>query len=154
MAPPGTRWIVAVAYDPLTPPFASKIAVLVREDLEPWQRLNVTAFLISGVTAAHPELVGEDYEDADGQRYLRLLGVPVLVFEAAAEILQSARVRAVGRGLPLAVYTRDMFATGHDADNRAVVRAVPSAELDLVGIGMHGPKNVVDKVVKGARLHR
>lgn len=142
-----------MADDPLTPPFATKIAVLVREDLQPWQRLNVTAFLISGVTAAHPELVGEDYADADGRRYLRLLGVPVLVFEAAAETLQNARARAVERGLPLAVYTRGMFATGHDADNRAVVRAVPSAELDLVGIGMNGPKNVVDKVIKGARLH-
>lgn len=143
-----------MADDSLTPPFACKVAVVVRDDLQPWQRLNVTAFLISGVTTAHPELVGQDYEDADGQRYLRLLGVPVLIFEAAAEILQSARVRAVERGLPLAVYTREMFATGHDADNRAVVRAVPSAGLNLVGIGMYGPKNVVDKVIKGARLHR
>jgi hypothetical protein len=149
-----TRWTVEVADDPLTPPFASKIAVVVRDDLEPWQRLNVTAFLISGVTFAHPELVGENYEDADGQQYLALLGVPVLVFEAAAETLRTARVRATQRGLPLAVYTRDMFTTGHDADNRAVVRVVSSGDLDLVGIGLHGPKNVVDKIVKGARLHR
>jgi len=44
--------------DLLTPPFATKVAVLVRDDLEPWQRLNVTAFLVSGVTAANPDLVG------------------------------------------------------------------------------------------------
>jgi len=142
-----------VADDPLTPPFANKIAVVVRDDLESWQRLNVTAFLMSGITAAHPELVGADYEDADGLRYLRLLGVPVLVFEAAAETLRGARAKAVQRELPLAVYTRDMFATGHDADNRAAVHAVSSGDLDLVGIGMHGPKNVVDKIIKGARLH-
>ncbi|MEP7179515.1 MAG: DUF2000 domain-containing protein, partial [Pseudonocardiales bacterium] len=100
-----------MADDPLTPPFTNKIAVVVRNDLEPWQRLNVTAFLISGVTAAHPELVGQDYQDADGQQYLRLLGVPVLVFEAATESLQTARARATQRGLPLAVYTWDMFTT-------------------------------------------
>lgn len=140
--------------DLLVPPFATKIAVVVRDDLESWQRLNVTAFLISGITAAHPELVGEAYEDAGGQRYLALLGMPVLVFEAAAEHLQAARARAAQRNLPLAVYTRDMFATGHDADNRAAVRAVPAPELDLVGIGLHGPKNAVDKIIKGARLHR
>jgi hypothetical protein len=46
-----------------------------------------------------------------------------------------------------------MFATGHDADNRAVVAAVPGTDLDLVGIGIHGPKNAVDKITKGARLH-
>ncbi len=142
-----------MADDPLTPPFANKIAVVVRDDLESWQRLNVTAFLMSGITAAHPELVGADYKDADGLRYLRLLGVPVLVFEAAAETLRGARAKAVQRELPLAVYTRDMFATGHDADNRAAVHAVSSGDLDLVGIGLHGPKNVVDKIIKGARLH-
>ena len=139
--------------DPLTPPFATKIAVVVRDDLETWQRLNVTAFLISGVTAAHPELVGAPYRDADGQDYLRLLGVPVLVFEGTAALLAQARDRALRRQVQLALYTRDMFATGHDADNRAVVAAVPGMGLDLVGLGLHGPKNVVDKIIKGARLH-
>lgn len=125
-----------------------------RDDLESWQRLNVTAFLISGITAAHPELVGADYKDAaDGLRYLRLLGVPVLVFEATAETLRGVRAKAIQRELPLAVYTRDMFATGHDTDNRAAVRAVSSVDLDLVGIALHGPKNVVDKILTGARLH-
>lgn len=152
--PVPSRWTGAVTDDPLHPPFANKIAVVVRDDLEAWQRLNVTAFLSSGVTAAHPELVGEPYEDADGRRYLPLLGIPVLVFEAAAEVLQAARAKAVQRELPLAVYTREMFATGHDADNRAAVRAVPSAELDLVGVALYGPKNAVDKITKGARLHR
>jgi hypothetical protein len=140
--------------DPLTPPFAQKIAVVVRDDLEAWQRLNVTAFLMSAVGAAHPELIGADYEDADGQRYLRMLGVPVLVFEGTAETLAAARSRAMQRELPLAVYTREMFATGHDADNRAAVRAVAGVDLDLVGLGLYGPKNGVDKVIKGARLHR
>ena len=139
--------------DALTPPFIGKIAVVVRDDLESWQRLNVTAFLISGMTAAYPELVGEDYADADGARYLRLLGVPVLVFEASAETLHSARAKAAQRELPIAVYTRDMFATGHDAANRAAVQAVPTVDLDLVGLGLYGPKNPVDKIIKGARLH-
>ena len=139
--------------DPLTPPFTTKIALLVRDDLQSWQRLNVTAFLTSGLTAAHPELVGAPYKDADGQRYLPLLGTPVLVFEGGAADLTAARSRAVQRGMPIAVYTRDMFATGHDAANRAAVAAVPGAELDLVGVALHGPRNAVDKVLKGAHLH-
>ncbi|MFC8730907.1 DUF2000 family protein [Luteimicrobium sp. NPDC057192] len=139
--------------DLLTPPFATKIALVVRDDLEAWQRLNVTAFLASGITAANPELVGAPYADADGGRYLSLLGLPVLVFEAPAAVLAGARARATGRGLAVAVYTREMFTTGHDAANRAVVEAVPGAALDLVGLGVHGPRNAVDKVLKGARLH-
>ena len=139
--------------DPLTPPFDTKIAIAVRDDLATWQRLNVTAFLASGVAAAHPELIGFPYEDADGSKYLPLLGVPVLVFEGSAELLTSARRRAAERQIPLSIYTQEMFATGHDAANRAVVAAVAAADLDLVGLALHGPKNAVDKVLKGARLH-
>jgi hypothetical protein len=133
--------------------FDTKIAVLVRDDLETWQRLNVTAFLASGV-AANPELLGEPYEDADGTRYLPLFRQPVLVFAGGKEILTAAHERAVRRGLPTAVYTYDMFATGRDEANRAVVRAVPGAQLDLVGLAVHGPRNAVDKTLKGATLHR
>ena len=139
--------------DILTPPFDTKVAIVVRDDLETWQRLNVTAFLASGIAAEHPQLVGEPYADADGTSYLRLLGMPVLVFEGSKESLAAARERAVRRQLALAVYTSDMFRTGHDAANRAVVAAVHGADLDLVGIAVHGPRNAVDKVVKGSVLH-
>lgn len=65
--------------------FETKVAVVVRDDLAVWQRLNVCAFLISGVVAAAgPDAIGEDYLDADGHRYLPLLVQPVLVFEAGA----------------------------------------------------------------------
>jgi hypothetical protein len=133
--------------------FDTKIAVLVRDDLETWQRLNVTAFLVSGIVAAHPQLIGDAYEDADGTTYLPLLGQPVVVLEADAATIKAAHGRALGRELPMSVYTREMFSTGNDLANRAVVRRVTGDELDLVGIAVHGPKNGVDKTVKGSRLH-
>jgi hypothetical protein len=133
--------------------FDTKIAVLVRDDLESWQRLNVTAFLVSGIVAACPQLIGEPYEDADGTPYLPLLGQPVVVLEADATTVKAAHARALGRDLPMSVYTREMFSTGNDLANRAVVRAVARDDLDLVGIAVHGPKNGVDKTVKGSRLH-
>ena len=137
----------------LTPPFDTKVAVAVRDDLETWQRLNVTAFLASGIAAANPQLVGAAYADADGQSYLSLLGIPVLVFEATADLLVAARERALRRELPVAIYTSAMFRTGHDAANRAVVQELAGPDLDLVGLAVHGPKNAVDKILKGARLH-
>ncbi|MEU6776384.1 DUF2000 domain-containing protein [Streptomyces sp. NPDC046759] len=133
--------------------FDTKIAVLLREDLEPWQRLNVTAFLVSGFGATVPEVIGEPYTDADGVGYLPMFRQPVLVFEGAKETLNAAHGRALGRALPRAVFTSDLFATGNDRDNRAAVRAVPTAELDLVGLAVYGPRSAVDKVLKGARMH-
>ncbi len=133
--------------------FDTKIAVLVRDDLATWQRLNTTAFLASGVAHAWPQLVGEPYADADGTAYLAMLGQPVLVLEADAATLAAAHERALRRDLTVAVFTSDLFRTGNDEDNRAAVAAVPRADLDLVGLALHGPRNAVDKVVKGARMH-
>ncbi|MFD9035859.1 DUF2000 family protein [Streptomyces sp. NPDC059567] len=133
--------------------FDTKIAVLLRADLEPWQRLNVTAFLVSGLGTAAPEVIGEPYEDADGTAYLPMFRQPVLVFEGTKEVLSAAHGRALSRGLPTAVFTSDLFGTGNDRDNRAAVRAVGRDTLDLVGMAVYGPRNAVDKVLKGARMH-
>ncbi len=46
-----------------------KIALAVRDDLEVWQRLNVAAFLASGLGTARPDVIGDPYVDADGREY-------------------------------------------------------------------------------------
>jgi len=134
--------------------FDTKIAVVLRDDLEVWQRLNVTSFLVSGIGQRDPAVIGEPYADADGTQYLPMFRQPVLVFEGGKELLAKAHERAVARGVALSVFTADLFATGNDRDNRAAVRAVPRADLDLVGIAVYGPRGAVDKIVKGARMHR
>jgi len=133
--------------------FDTKIAVLLRDDLQAWQRLNVTAFLVSGLGTAVTEVIGEPYVDADETRYLPMFRQPVLVFQGSKEVLTAAHQRALGRGLPLAVFTSELFTTSNDRDNRAAVRAVPRDQLDLVGLALYGPKNGVDKVLKGATMH-
>ncbi|GAA1557411.1 DUF2000 domain-containing protein [Kribbella sancticallisti] len=133
--------------------FDTKIAVLLRDDLATWQRLNVTAFLVSGIAATQPELVGEPYEDADGTQYQPMFRQPVLVFEGTKELMSTAHQRALSREITLAVFTQELFATGNDRDNRAAVKAVQQGQLDLVGLALHGPKNAVDKILKGARMH-
>ncbi|WP_328911841.1 MULTISPECIES: DUF2000 domain-containing protein [unclassified Streptomyces] len=133
--------------------FDTKIAVLLRDDLESWQRLNVTAFLVSGLGTVVPEVIGEPYADADGTAYLPMFRQPVLVFRGTKETLTAAHGRVLSRALPRAVFTSDLFGTGNDRDNRAAVRAVRGEQLDLVGLAVHGPRNAVDKVLKGARMH-
>jgi hypothetical protein len=134
--------------------FSTKAAVVVRDDLVAWQRLNVTAFLVSGlIGAAETEAIGDAYEDAAGVAYLPLLVQPLLVFEASADQLQRARARAASRGVSLAIYTSQMFSTGNDAENRAAVRAVPTEDLDLVGIGLRADHRNADAVLRGLRRH-
>lgn len=133
--------------------FDTKVAVLVHEDLAVWQKLNVTAFLATGIAGAVPQAMGEPYEDAAGRLHARLLGQPILVFAATTEVLQRAWRQAMQRELTRSAYVRAMFATGHDEANRAVFRAEPAEAPDLVGLALHGPKKDVDKATQGARLH-
>ena len=134
--------------------FDTKVAVVVRDDLAAWQRLNVCAFLMSGIVGGAGEpVVGPDYEDGSGRAYLPMLRQPVLVFESSASKLRTVYERAVARELRFAIFTADLFATGHDDDNRAAVRAVPSDALDLVGLAVRAPHKAVDGVVRGLKRH-
>ena len=103
--------------------FDTKIAVVVLGDLPTWQKLNVVAFSASGVAVSEPGLTGEPYEDGSGNTYLPMFRQPVLVFQADPEQISKAFDRATGAGLKPAIFTRDLFETGHDEANRAAVKA-------------------------------
>ncbi|MBO1077940.1 DUF2000 domain-containing protein [Roseomonas haemaphysalidis] len=133
--------------------FDTKVAILVLQDLAVWQKLNVAAFLATGIAGAAPEAMGEPYEDAAGRRHAALLGQPMLILAATPEVLQRAFRQANERGLTRAVYVRAMFSTGHDAANRAAFAAEPADAPDFVGLALRGPKKDVDKATKGAAMH-
>ena len=133
--------------------FDTKLAVVLRDDLAVWQKTNVTAFLVSGIAASEPGVVGEPYRDGSGNEYLPMFVQPVLVYEADAPALRRAYERAMSRGVRPAVYTRELFETNHDGANRAAVASVPADELDLVGIAFRAERKVADKVVDRLRFH-
>lgn len=131
----------------------TKICVIVRDDLKTWQKLNVTAFLIAGIAAANPEIIGEQYEDGSGNTYLPILGQPVFVYAASSEHMHRTHNRALNRGVSLAIYTMDMFATNNDKDNRAVVKVVETDKLEIVGLALRADRKNFDKIVNGLKFH-
>ncbi len=133
--------------------FDTKIAIVIREDLATWQKLNVTAFLTSGVLGAERELLGEAYEDASGQLYRPLIVQPMIILATDAGGLAKIHARALDRNLSPAIYIEDMFATGHDAANRETVKRYATAALPLVGLALREERKLVDKVTRGAKLH-
>lgn len=134
--------------------FDTKIAVVVRSDLPVWQKLNVTAFTISGVAGSTEGLVGANYEDASGNLYLPMCIQPILIFEADADQMRKVYERAMKREVKFSIYTEELFTTGNDIDNRAAVKSKTSDELNIVGMAMRDHKKTIDKVMDGIRLHR
>lgn len=68
--------------------FNTKIAIIVRDDLATWQKLNVTAFLMSGITGANPGIIGSPYRDSENNLHSPMCVQPVIVLSADASALQ------------------------------------------------------------------
>jgi hypothetical protein len=133
--------------------FDTKIAIVIRTDLEAWQKLNVASFLAGGIAAAFPECIGAAYEDNSGTKYLSLIGQPILIYGADRAALSRALERALARNVMPAVYTEDMFKTTHDEANRAAVKALARPDLNLVGLALRAERKVVDKILDGLKFH-
>ena len=134
--------------------FDTKIALIIRDDLASWQKMNVAAFLASGIAASYPQSIGEPYEDASGNEYLRLIGQPMLIYGADRAALARVLDRALARGVQPALYTEEMFSTTHDAANRDAVRSVERENLNLVGLAIRAERKVIDKIVDKLKFHQ
>ena len=133
--------------------FDTKIAIVVREDLAVWQKLNVVAFLISGIVGATERLLGAPYEDAAGNPYHPLLVQPAIVLSGDAATLKTIYLRTLERDVRISLYIEDMFQTGHDEANRATVRQHNPTNMNVVGLALREEKKLVDKITRGAKLH-
>lgn len=134
--------------------FDTRVAILIRNDLLTWQKLNVAAFLATGIAGASPEAMGTDvYRDAAGREYARLLAQPMLIFSADAAQLDRAHRVAMERDMTRAVYVEAMFETLDDDANRAAFLAEDANAPRWVGIGLRGSRKAIEKATKGLRLH-
>ena len=132
--------------------FDTKIAIVVREDLPSWQKLDMTAFLASGIASAG-DTIGAPYADGSGRHYRPMFRQPVMVLTGSAAPLRAAYDRAQARGLAMAIFTDPLFATGHEEANRTAVAAVAADRMGIAGFAVHGPRSDVDRALEGLKLH-
>lgn len=133
--------------------FDTKIVLVVRDDLATWQKLNVTAFLTSGIVAQTPTIIGEAYRDAARNVYNPMSIQPMVVLVADQETLRTIHKRSLERGVTTSAYVEEMFATGHDAANREVFAKFSPEDAKLVGLALRAEKKLADKITKGAKMH-
>jgi len=133
--------------------FDTKIAIVIRDDLAVWQKLNVTAFLTSGIVGATPDIIGDTYVDAADNIYNPLIIQPMMIMAASAEKMPTIYRRAMDHGTRLSLYIEEMFATGNDDANRQAVRAAQPDSMIIVGLAMRDERKVIDKITKGLKLH-
>jgi len=130
----------------------TKVVVVVRDDLEVWQKLNVTAFLMSGVATENLEMMGKPYLDVDGNHFMALSVQPIIVLSASVATLTKIHDRALSREISTAVFIDEMFQTSNDNDNRAAFSAFNRQTAKITGIALRAPRALADKIVKGASI--
>ena len=132
--------------------YDTKTALVLRTDLAGWRLANVAAFLAGGLAGTTPEMIGEPYRDSAGRFHSALVREPVFVYGGTLDELRRTHQRALSRSLRPAIYIERMFETSNDIDNRAAFAAAPADALDLVGVGVHGPRKTIDKVIQGLKF--
>lgn len=134
--------------------YDKKIAVVILNTLENWQKLNVTSFLGAAVATAFPETHGAALVSASGTSYLPFIKHPILVYAAESdEQLTRAFNRASERGLSIGIYTKELFATKNEEGNIAEIAKHADNELNLAGIIIYGENKKVDKAIDKLKFH-
>ena len=134
--------------------YDKKVAIVIKDDLLPWQKLNVVSFLASSIAIKFPETHGEDFITADNVKFLPFIKHPVLVYKAETkEKLQRAFLRSRDRELAIGIYAKPLFDTRSGEENVRQIASQTVDDLDLAGIIVYGENKKVDKALDGLKFH-
>jgi hypothetical protein len=135
-------------------PQTMRCVIVIDEALPPGLAANAAGVLALTLGATVEGLVGTDAVDADGEihRGLIPMGLPVLV--APRDQLGALRARAVDAGVGVVDFpTFGQQTTDYEAFRGRVART-PSADLEYLGVALHGPRRAIGRLTGSLRLLR
>lgn len=134
--------------------YDNKIAIIIKNDLQSWQKLNVASFLASSIAIKFPNTHGKEFINASGATYLPFIKHPILIFKAENETeIKRAFNRAKERGLYIGIYTEALFATKNEEENHMEIAKYTDENQVLVGLAIYGENKKVDKALDGLKFH-
>jgi hypothetical protein len=134
--------------------YENKIAIVIKNDLENWQKLNVASFLASSVAIKFPDTHGKSFINASNTEYLPFIKHPILIFKAENDAeIKRAFNRAKERELNIGIYTAPLFATKNEEENLIEIAKYNDEDQNLVGIIVYGEVKKVNKALDGLKFH-
>lgn len=134
--------------------YDTKIAIVIKDNLPVWQKLNVASFLASSVAIQFPETHGQPFVNASHSTYLPFIKQPILIYKAETDDrIKRAFSRAKERDLAIGIYTEPLFATKGEAENLVEIAKGTDEEQTLVGIIVYGDSKKVSKALDGLKFH-
>ena len=134
--------------------YDKKIALIIKNDLADWQKLNVAAFLAGSVAIKFEETHGKAFVNASGSVYLPFIKNPILIYKADSDSqLERAFKRAKERKLHIGIYTLPLFNTKNEEENLIEIAKCSDDDHQLAGIVIYGENKKVDKAIDGLKFH-
>jgi hypothetical protein len=134
--------------------FQNKIAIVIKNDLLDWQKLNVASFLASSVAIKFPETHGKSFINASNTQFLPFIKQPIIIYKADEQAqIKRAFNRAKQRELNIGVYTKPLFETKNEDENLIEISKTSDENQELVGIVIYGENRKVNKALNGLKFH-
>ncbi len=123
--------------------FSKKMTILVRDDMASWQLTNTVAHIAAflGNKMQDPFDTGEFFVSKDGVNFSRNSQFGIVALKASKEELKALELATRTSTLPRLVYVQEMIDHGDDAELETALAGVSSEDMDILGIGLFGPKD-------------
>ena len=127
----------------------NKVAIILDADLPSGLAANTAAVLALSLGRQLDSLIGPELKDADGSPHAGITTVPIPILTAASETVKQIRHRAAAdtdRGLVLVDFTDCAQRTRNYDDYAHLLEAATNADIAYLGIAVHGPRKLVQRL--------
>ncbi len=133
--------------------FSKKLVIALRDDIENWQALNTVSHISARLGHDIDKLTtGEMFETADKKAHPRNSQYPIIAVKADAGDLKKLISKVRASGLPFIGYIREMIETTDDKEIVTILSSKKDDDIEYLGIGVFGPNEEVDALMKKFRV--
>lgn len=135
----------------------SKLAIVVDAGLPPGLAANTAAVLALTLGQRVPSIIGPDLHDAGGGVHAGITTVPIPILVAGGDAVRQLRSRAAaqaGAGLLVVDFTDCAQRTRTYDDYARLLEAAAEDDIAYLGVAVHGPRKLVQRLTGSLPLLR
>lgn len=134
--------------------FSKKIVIVVRDDVASWQLTNTIGHIAAylGNKMAEPFDTGEYFVSKDGVKFPRNSQFAIVALRATKDELKDLAAKLPDVHMPWIVYVQEMIDMIDDEELAEALGSVQSDEMNILGIGLFGPKDKLKEMTGMLKL--
>lgn len=124
-----------------------KIAIAISDHLLIEQKLQVVAFLTSGLVAQHSDVMGAPYEDFEGNLFSPVMKCYPHIHCVDEMAIGNMHHRAISQSIMITVFVEEWFGMADDEARRAIFQHFDPNTVNVVGMAIYAPRDTVAQVL-------